>query len=235
MVIEIQACVPYHPLMLCIHSQRGKKLHVWPLEQDCLDLFSGAVPCSFWHYLDNIPASSIVQQFCVLKRFWLCIVPQTRAWCAVFRSIKVLLDRILGYQREECLYFLNRQWNIHLWVIKKGLLVQNCCVRSFTGYVDINLSGLLCLMSQVQRCRQWQFSLANQWSAEFTSHVLLIVQFAWNLSRGGTEKSTRYQVLYPVERPEKVNHTVPYHAVEKRHMSQVVGNDKCVWLKGVFL
>ncbi len=27
----------------------------------------------------------------------------------------------------------------------------------------------------------------------------------------------RYQVLYPVENPPKVNLTVPYHAVEKRH------------------
>ncbi len=30
-------------------------------------------------------------------------------------------------------------------------------------------------------------------------------------------KSTRYQVLYPVENPPKVNRTEPYHAVEKLH------------------
>ncbi len=45
-----------------------------------------------------------------------------------------------------------------------------------------------------------------------------MVRFAWNLNRGGTEKSTTYQVLYPVENPPKVNRTVPYHAVEKHHM-----------------
>ncbi len=62
---------------------------------------------------------------------------------------------------------------------------------------------------------------ANQWSAEFTRHVLVTVQFAWNLNQGGTKK--KYQVLYPVETPQKwtvPNRTVPYHAVEKRHMSQ---------------
>ncbi len=56
-------------------------------------------------------------------------------------------------------------------------------------------------------------SPANQWSAEFTRHVLVMVQFAWNLNRGGTEKSTRYQVLYQVENPPKVCRTEPYHAV----------------------
>ncbi len=100
---------------------------------------------------------------------------------------------------------------------KKGALIQNHCVRSFAGCADLNLAGLLCLVPHVQR--QWRFSPANQWSAEFTRHVLVTVRFAWNLVRGGTKKSTRYQVLYPVENPPKVNRTepnrtVPYHAVE---------------------
>ncbi len=30
----------------------------------------------------------------------------------------------------------------------------------------------------------------------------------------------KYQVQYPVENPPKVNRTVPYHAVEKRHSRQ---------------
>ncbi len=30
----------------------------------------------------------------------------------------------------------------------------------------------------------------------------------------------KYQVQYPVENPPKVNRTVPYHAVEKRHYFQ---------------
>ncbi len=44
--------------------------------------------------------------------------------------------------------------------------------------------------------------------------------FAWNLNRGGTEK--KYQVLYPVENSPKVNHTMPYHAVEKNHNFRIV-------------
>ncbi len=52
---------------------------------------------------------------------------------------------------------------------------------------------------------------------QFTRHILVTVRFAWNLNRGGTKKMTRYQVLYLVENPPKVNRTVPYHAVEKRH------------------
>ncbi len=61
-------------------------------------------------------------------------------------------------------------------------------------------------------------------SVEFTRHVLVTVWIAWNPGRGGTKKSTRYQVQYPVETqypvPQKwtvLNRTVPYHAVEKRH------------------
>ncbi len=77
-------------------------------------------------------------------------------------------------------------------LLKKGALIQNSCIRSFTGCADLNLAGLLCLVSQVQWRRQWQFSPANQWSAEFTCHVLVMVRFAWNLNQGGTEKCTRY-------------------------------------------
>ncbi len=72
-------------------------------------------------------------------------------------------------------------------------------------------------MSQILWLRQWLFSPANQWSAEFTRHILVMVRFACNLNRGGTEKSTRYQVLDPVENTPKVSCTVPYHAVEKHH------------------
>ncbi len=73
------------------------------------------------------------------------------------------------------------------WLFKKGALIQNSCVRS-----DLNLAGLLCLVLQVQWRRQWWFSPANQWSAEFIRHVLVMVRLAWNLGRGGTKKSTRY-------------------------------------------
>ncbi len=36
------------------------------------------------------------------------------------------------------------------WLLKKGALIQNSCVRSFAGCVNLNLAGLLCLMLQVQ-------------------------------------------------------------------------------------
>ncbi len=53
-----------------------------------------------------------------------------------------------------------------------------------------------------------------------------MVRFAWNLGRGGTKKSTRYQVLYPVENPPKVRRTELYRAVpysEKAPYDCVVG------------
>ncbi len=71
--------------------------------------------------------------------------------------------------------------------------------------------SVLCLVPQVQWRRQWLFSPANQWSAEFTRHVLVTVRLAWNLGWGGTKK--KYQVLYPLENPPNVSRTEPYCAV----------------------
>ncbi len=116
------------------------------------------------------------------------------------RSIKLSLDPLLGYQQEERLLFLNRQRNSHFLVVKKVALIQNSCVRSFTGCADLNLPCLLCLVSQW--CKQWRFSLTNQWSAEFTRHVLVKVWLAWWYSK-------KYQVLYPVDNSPKVNRAVP--------------------------
>ncbi len=100
---------------------------------------------------------------------------------------------------------------------KKGALVQNSCVRS-AGCADLNLAGLLCLVHGLVSQVQWRFSPANQWSAEFTHHVLVTVRLAWNLNRGGTEKSTRYCTQWkPPQKWTIPNRTVPYHAVEKRH------------------
>ncbi len=78
------------------------------------------------------------------------------------------------------------------WLLKERCAHSNSCARSFAGCAYLNLAALLCLVPQVQWHGQWRFSLANQWSAEFTRHVLVTVQFAWNLGRGGTKKSTRY-------------------------------------------
>ncbi len=105
------------------------------------------------------------------------------------RSIKLSLDPLLGYQREEHLYFLNRQRNSHFLVVKKRCahskqlhsIIRWLCWFKSSGSVVSNVAS-----------SQWRFSPANQWSAEFTRHVLITVRFAWNLSRGGTEKSTRY-------------------------------------------
>lgn len=49
-----------------------------------LPRFSEAVPCTLGYYLDSIPAFSMVKQFCVVKMFLLCILPQRRTWCALF-------------------------------------------------------------------------------------------------------------------------------------------------------
>ncbi len=46
-----------------------------------------------------------------------------------------------------------------------------------------------------------------------TLHILVAVRLTWNLSRGGTKRSTRYHVLYPVENPPKLSRTKPYRAI----------------------
>ncbi len=91
------------------------------------------------------------------------------------------MDPLLGYQREERLNFLNRQ--------------QHC-------YFVVDANMCVCL---------WRFSPANQWSAEFTCHVLVTVRLAWNLDRSGTKKvsGTRYSTQWKT--PQKW--TVPYRTV----------------------
>ncbi len=78
------------------------------------------------------------------------------------RPIKLSLDLLLGYQREERLYFLNRQRNSPFLVDTKRCVSSNkSCVRSFPGCTDLNLAALC-----------WNL--------------------AWKLGQGGTKKSTRY-------------------------------------------
>ncbi len=56
------------------------------------------------------------------------------------------------------------------WLLKERcVLIQNSCIRSFAGWADLNLAGLLCLELHVQWRRQWRCSLSNQWSAVYTS------------------------------------------------------------------
>ncbi len=57
------------------------------------------------------------------------------------RAIKLSLDPLLGYQREE--YLLNRQRNSNFLVDTKRCICSNkSCVRSFAGCADLNLAGL---------------------------------------------------------------------------------------------
>ncbi len=57
------------------------------------------------------------------------------------RPIKLSLDPLLGYQREERLYFLNRQQNSNFLVDTKRCVCSNkSCIRSFAGCADLNLA-----------------------------------------------------------------------------------------------
>ncbi len=123
------------------------------------------------------------------------------------------------YQREDSLYFLKRQRNSHFLVGKRKVRsFQNSCVLSFAGCADLNLASLLCLVPQVQWCRQWWFSPANQWSAEFTCHVLVMVRLLGTSAEVVLNKVPGTFTQWKT--PQKwaiLNRTVPYHAVEKRH------------------
>ncbi len=90
------------------------------------------------HTLKNIASSKVYTQGFFLRR----------------RAIKLSLDPLLGYQREERLNFLNRQWNRSFVVDAKRCVCWNkSCVRSFAGCADLNLAGRAVeegLVSQVQ-------------------------------------------------------------------------------------
>ncbi len=64
-------------------------------------------------------------------------------------------------ERNVCTSSTANETGIFL-VVKKGVLIQNSCVWSFASCGYLNLAGLLCLVLQVQWCRQWRFSPANQ-------------------------------------------------------------------------
>ncbi len=56
--------------------------------------------------------------------------------------MNLLLDPLLSYQREERLYFLNRQRNSYFLVdVKRCVCLNRSCVRSFAGGADLNLAG----------------------------------------------------------------------------------------------
>ncbi len=118
-----------------------------------------------------------------------------KAYTGNTKLIPVAPDDILR-SYEEKLSVCARNWTFTTFLINYNPETwadsQEWCSVCWTGCADLNLAGLLCLVSQVQWRRQWRFSPANQWSAEFTGHVLVTVRLAWNLGWGGTKKSTRY-------------------------------------------
>ncbi len=68
--------------------------------------------------------------------------------------IKLSLDPLLSYQREEHMYVLNEQRNSYFLVDTKRCVSSNkSCIRSFTGCADLNLAGL-CWVS----CRKFSDS-----------------------------------------------------------------------------
>ncbi len=153
---------------------------------------------SYCHY-----SCATVTAVTLEKPFSFCVAPSSSCW---IRSLAI-------NERNVCTSSTANETGIFL-VVKKGVLIQNSCVWSFAGCGYLNLAGLLCLVLQVQWCRQWRFSPANQgWhTSHFGYGICLEPQPRWYWKR------TRYQVLYPVEPPPpKVNRTEPYHAVEKRH------------------
>ncbi len=79
-----------------------------------------------------------------------------------------------------------------------------------------------CLVLQVQWCRQWWCSPANQWPAEFTRHVLVTVRFAWNLNRGGTKKKGQVPGTVPSWTPHPTPKSEPclYHAEGKAQLER---------------
>ncbi len=109
-------------------------------------LYASVVALQFFELVPTLFVSSVVavcgQELSdLLKHF---LIPR--------RRIKLSLDPLLGYQLEECLYFLNRQRNSNFLVDTKRCVCSNkSCVQSFAGCADLNLASLLLgLVSQVQ-------------------------------------------------------------------------------------
>ncbi len=77
-----------------------------------------------------------------------------KIYIRLFHSALISLDPLLGYQREEHLYFLNRQRHCYFVVdAKRCVCLNRSCVRSFAGCADLNLAGWAIdegLVSQVQ-------------------------------------------------------------------------------------
>ncbi len=106
-------------------------------------------------------------------------------------------------------------WTRGTSVLPQQTTKQPCfgCVQSLTGCAYFNLAGLSVCVSVASS--QWQYSPANLWSAEFTHHVLEMVRFTWNLSRGGTAKKYQVSGTVPSRKPPKCE---PYRTLPCRTM-----------------
>ncbi len=70
---------------------------------------------------------------------------------------------------------------------KRCVCSNKSCIRSFAGCADLNLEGL-CWVSCRKFSEAIMMVMTNQWSVEFTCHILVTVRIAWNFGRGGTKK-----------------------------------------------
>ncbi len=130
------------------------------------------------------------------------------------RSVTLSLDPLLGYQREERLYFLNRQRNSHFLVVKKrcarskqlrSILRWLCWFKSSGSVVSRAATS----MTQIVTILSGQSVISRVYTSRFgNGTVRMEPQPRWYWKK--------YQVLYqvPVGKPPK---TEPYHAVKKRH------------------
>ncbi len=88
-------------------------------------------------------------------------------------SIKLSLDLLLGYQQEEHLYLLNRQWNGHFLVVPHVASSMKQAVTIFSGQSVISRVYMSCFVNG-------------------TVHLEPQPRWYWKM----------YQVLYPVEPPK---------------------------------
>ncbi len=77
------------------------------------------------------------------------------------RPHQALAGSLLGYQREERLYFLYRQRNDFLVDTKSCVCSNKSCVRSFAGCADLNLAGI-CWVS----CRKFSDAVMSIFSGQ---------------------------------------------------------------------
>ncbi len=119
----------------------------------------------------------------LLKKKSFCVAPSSSRW---IRSSAI-------NERNFCTSSTDNETDIFCLFKKRcAHSKQLCLILRWLCWFESN--GSVASLVQVQWRRQWWFSLANQWTAEFTRHILVKVRLAWNLNRGWYWK--KYQALY---------------------------------------